>query len=196
MTSENARRKPGSVGVPLFHVDVRVTRPDGTECEPDEVGELHISGPQIVPGYWQRPEETARTIVDGWLHTGDLARRDEEGFYYIVGRLKDVIISGGENIYPAEVEAVISGHPSVATVALIAVPDEHWGEVGRAIVVLNDGCQQDGAGIIAYCRERLARFKIPKSVVFTDALPLTGAGKVDKRALQERFGNWNFGLRI
>ena len=194
MTAENARRKPGSVGVPLFHVDVRVARPDGSECEPDEVGELHIRGPQVVPGYWNRPEETARTIVEGWLHTGDLARRDEEGFYYVVGRLKDVIISGGENIYPAEIEAVISGHPSVASVALIGVPDEHWGEVGRAVVVLNDGCPADGDGIIAYCRERLARFKIPKSVVFADTLPITGAGKIDKLALQERYGN--LGIRI
>ncbi|MDQ3928762.1 MAG: AMP-binding protein, partial [Chloroflexota bacterium] len=185
----------GSVGVPLFHVDVRVTRPDGSECEPDEVGELHIRGPQIVRGYWNRPEESARTIVNGWLHTGDLARRDEEGFYYIVGRLKDVIISGGENIYPAEVEAVISGHPSVASVALIGVHDEHWGEVGRAVVVLNDGCEPDGDGIIAYCRERLARYKTPKSVVFTDTLPVTGAGKIDKLALQAEFGISELGVR-
>lgn len=188
MTSENARRKPGSVGVPLFHVDVRVVRPDGSDCDPDEVGQLLIRGPQVVPGYWNRPEETAKTLIDGWLHTGDLARRDEEGFYYIVGRLKDVIISGGENVYPAEVEAVISGHPSVASVALIAVSDSHWGEVGRAVVVLNDGCAPDAESIVAYCRERLARYKIPKSVVFADALPVTGAGKIDKIALQEQYG--------
>jgi len=188
MTSEAAKRKPGSVGVPLFHVDVKVVGPDGRECAPDEVGELLIRGPQVVPGYWNRPEETARTIVEGWLHTGDLARRDSEGFYYIVGRLKDMIISGGENIYPAEVEAVIAGHPVVAAVAVIGVPDDHWGEVGRAIVVLCPGEQQDAEGITAFCRERLAKYKVPKSVVFVDALPMTGAGKIDKRLLVEQYG--------
>jgi fatty-acyl-CoA synthase len=188
MTSENAKRKPGSVGVPLFHVDVKVVGPDGRECAPDEVGELLIRGPQVVPGYWNRPGETARTIVDGWLHTGDLARRDSEGFYYIVGRLKDMIISGGENIYPAEVEAVIAGHPAVASVALIGVPDEHWGEVGRAIVVLCPGERQDGEGILSFCRERLAKYKVPRSILFVDTLPMTGAGKIDKRLLVEQYG--------
>ena len=103
------------------------------------MGELLIRGPQVVPGYWNRPAETAQTFVDGWLHTGDLARRDDEGYYYIVGRLKDMIISGGENIYPAEVEGVLASHPGVVAVALIGVPDPHWGEVGRAIVVARPG---------------------------------------------------------
>jgi fatty-acyl-CoA synthase len=182
-------RKQGSVGVPLFHVDVKVVREDGRECAPDEVGELLIRGPQIVPGYWNRPEDTRKSIVDGWLHTGDLARRDVEGYYYIVGRLKEMIISGGENIYPAEVEAVIAGHPSVDAVAVIGVPDERWGEVGRAIVVPRNGSTRDPEALLAYARERLARFKVPKSVVYVDALPVTGAGKVDKKALAEQYGS-------
>jgi fatty-acyl-CoA synthase len=188
MTAENARRKPGSVGVPMFHVDVKVVRPDGGTCEPDELGELLIRGPHIVPGYWNRPEETRKALAGGWLHTGDLARRDTEGFYYIVGRSKEMIISGGENVYPAEVEAVISGYSSVAAVAVIGVPDERWGEVGRAIVVLRPGAEQDDRSLLDYCRERLARYKVPKSVVYVESLPTTGPGKVDKRRLAEEFG--------
>jgi fatty-acyl-CoA synthase len=111
----DVRRKPGAVGFPLFHVDVKVARRDGSECGPDEVGELVVRGPHVCAGYWNRPEETAKAIVDGWLHTGDLARRDPEGYYYIVGRDKDMIISGGENVYPAEVENVLAAHPAVAS---------------------------------------------------------------------------------
>ncbi len=184
---EDIHRKPGSVGVPLFHVDVKIVK-EGRECAPNEVGELLIRGPQIVPGYWNRPEETAHAIVDGWLHTGDLACCDAEGYYYIVGRLKEMIISGGENVYPSEVEGVIAAHPSVIAVAVIGVPDSHWGEVGRAIVV----AQPDGAvteeALIDFCRECLARYKVPKSVVFAETLPTTGAGKVDKRLLREQYG--------
>lgn len=188
LPSEDARRKPDSVGVPLFHVDVKVAGPNGQECGPDEVGELLIRGPQVTPGYWGRPVETAYALRDGWLHTGDLARRDTEGYYYIVGRLKELIISGGENIYPAEVEAAISAHPLVASVAVIGAPDPHWGEVGRALVVACRDGELTEQSLLAFCRERLARYKVPKSVTFVDALPMTGAGKVDKRALQEKYG--------
>lgn len=188
MSADNARRKPGSVGVPMFHVDVQVAHPGGTPCVPDELGELLIRGPHITPGYWNHPEETRKALAGGWLHTGDLARYDAEGFYYIVGRSKEMIISGGENIYPAEIEAVLSGHPSVAAVAVVGVPDEHWGEVGRAIVVLKPGAEQLDGALLDYCRQHLARYKVPKSVVYTDALPTTGAGKIDKRLLQERYG--------
>lgn len=187
---EDVKRKAGSVGMPLFHVDVKVIRPeDGSECGPDELGELLIRGPQIVPGYWNRPEESAKSIVDGWLHTGDLARRDPEGYYYIVGRLKDMIISGGENIYPTEVEAVIAHYPGVADAALIGIPDPHWGEVGCAVIVPAPGQEVDPEGLLSYCRDRLARYKVPKKVVFTDSLPVTGANKVDKRALVEMFSD-------
>jgi fatty-acyl-CoA synthase len=185
---EDVRGKPGSVGFPLFHIDVKIVREDGTECGPDEVGELVIRGPHVCAGYWNNPEATAQTIRDGWLHTGDLARRDAEGYYYIVGRLKDMIISGGENVYPAEVESVLHAHPAVAEAALIGVPDPKWGEVGRAIVALRPGAQVTAEELLAFCRERLAGYKVPKSVVFVDALPKTGAGKVDKQRLKEEYG--------
>ncbi len=158
------------------------------ECDADEVGEMLIRGPHVCNGYWNRPEETAKAIVDGWLHTGDLARRDSEGYYYIVGRSKDMIISGGENIYPAEVESVLHANPAVAEAALIGVPDDKWGEVGRAIVVTQNGETLTAAELNAFCQPRLARYKIPKSFVFVDALPKTAAGKIDKKALQEEYG--------
>mgnify|MGYP001198384176 CR=1 FL=1 len=185
----DVRRKPGAVGFPLMHVDVRVVRPDGSACDPNEPGELLIRGPHVTPGYWNNPEATAEAIRDGWLHTGDLAVRDEEGYYTIVGRLKDMIISGGENVYPAEVESVMYRHPAIKEAALIGVPDALWGEVGRAIVVREPGHPLDEAGLIAFLREHLAHYKVPKSVVFVDALPKTGAGKIDKKALFERYGS-------
>ncbi|HEX9373265.1 MAG TPA: long-chain fatty acid--CoA ligase [Roseiflexaceae bacterium] len=188
LPTEDVRRKPGAVGFPLFHVDVKVVDQDGRECGADEPGELLIRGPHICAGYWNRPEETRHAIVDGWLHTGDLARRDAEGYYFIVGRLKDVIISGGENIYPAEVENVLAAHPAVAEAALIGVPDEIWGEVGRAVVLVRPGQALAADELIDFCRQRLARYKTPKSVVFVDALPRTGAGKVDKNDLLKRYG--------
>ncbi len=185
---EDVRRKPGAVGFPLMHIDVKLVTPDGRECQPDEPGELLIRGPHVCAGYWNRPEETARLIVAGWLHTGDLARCDAEGYYSIVGRLKDVIISGGENIYPAEVENVLAAHPAVAEVALIGVPDAAWGEVGCAVVVAHPGATLAATELIEFGRERLARYKIPKRIVFVGSLPRTAAGKIDKLALQERYG--------
>lgn len=185
---EDVRRKPGSVGFPLMHIDVRVVRPDGTDCGPNEVGELLIRGPHMFSGYWNNPQATAETVRNGWLHTGDLAMRDEEGYYYIVGRLKDMIISGGENIYPAEIESVLHAHPAVAEAALIGVPDAKWGEVGRVIVALRPGVHLTEEELLAFCRERLAGFKVPKSVVFVDDLPKTGANKVDKERLRQLYG--------
>ncbi len=185
---EDVRRKPGAVGFPLFHIDVRVVREDGSPCESGEPGELIIRGPHVTPGYWNNPEATARTLVDGWLHTGDLAICDSEGYYSVVGRLKDMIISGGENVYPAEVESVMHAHPAVAEAALIGVPDEKWGEVGRAVVVLKPGAALTAEALIEFMRERLAKYKIPKSAVFVSKLPKTGAGKIDKKALIERYG--------
>lgn len=185
---EDVRRKPGSVGFPLMHIDVRIVRPDGTDCGPNEVGELLIRGPHMFSGYWNNPQATAETVRNGWLHTGDLAMRDDEGYYYIVGRLKDMIISGGENIYPAEIESVLQAHPAVAEVAVIGVPDEKWGEVGRAIVVLHPGAQVTAEEILAFCRGRLASYKVPKSVIFVEELPKTGANKVDKEQLRKLYG--------
>jgi fatty-acyl-CoA synthase len=188
LPSADVRRKPGSVGVPLFHIDVQVVDARGRECGPDAVGELLIRGPHVCAGYWNRPEETAQAIRGGWLHTGDLARRDAEGAYFIVGRLKDVIISGGENVYPAEVESVLAAHPAVAEVALVGVPDAKWGEVPRAIAVAKPGRQLDPNDLIAFGGARLARYKLPKRVVLVAALPRTAAGKIDKEALKARYG--------
>ncbi|MBN1203982.1 MAG: long-chain fatty acid--CoA ligase [Myxococcaceae bacterium] len=175
------RRKPGAVGVPLFHIEARLEG-DG------EVGELLLRGPHVCAGYWRRPEETARALAGGWLHTGDLAERDADGCYRIVGRVKDLIISGGENIYPAEVESVLAGHPEVAEVAIIGVPDPKWGEVPRALVVPRPGAALTAEALLAYCQGRLARYKAPKTVRFVDALPRTAAGKVDRRELAARHG--------
>ena len=186
---EDVRRKPGSVGFPLFHVDVQVVDESGRECDAEQVGELIVRGPHMCAGYWNRPEESKKAIdAQGWLHTGDLARRDPEGYYYIVGRSKEMIISGGENIYPAEVESVLHAHPEVAEAALIGVPDAKWGEVGRAIVVPLPGSKLTSEDLIGFCQSRLARYKIPKSVVFVETLPKTAAGKIDKKVLAVQYG--------
>jgi fatty-acyl-CoA synthase len=184
----DVQRKPGAVGFPLLHVDVRVVRDDGTECDTDEAGELIIRGPHVTPGYWNNPAATAEAIRDGWLHTGDLATRDAEGYYTIVGRLKDMIISGGENIYPAEVESVMFRHPAIKEAALIGIPDEKWGEVGRAVVVLESNQALTETDLLGFLQEKLARYKVPKSVVFVDELPKTGAGKIDKKILVQQYG--------
>jgi fatty-acyl-CoA synthase len=180
---EQVLRKPGSVGFPLFHIDMRISAPDGGECGADEVGELLIRGPHVFAGYWRQPEATAQVLRDGWLHTGDLARRDAEGFYSIVGRLKEMFISGGENVYPAEVEGALHAHPAVAEAAVVAVPDATWGEVGRAVVVLERGCAPAHGELLDFLGERLARYKVPRSITFVDALPKTAIGKVDRSML-------------
>ncbi|MBA1148601.1 long-chain fatty acid--CoA ligase [Ectothiorhodospiraceae bacterium WFHF3C12] len=187
---EEVRDKPGAVGYPLFHVDVKIIGEDGNDiAEPGRAGELLVRGPHRTPGYWNNPEATAEAIDDdGWLHTGDLAERDADGAYTIVGRAKDMFISGGENVYPAEVESVIYAHEAVAEAALFGVPDEKWGEVGCAVVALRPGGELDEAGLKAFLRERLAPYKCPKQVVFVDELPKTGAAKIDKKALQQRYG--------
>jgi fatty-acyl-CoA synthase len=188
MPDSDARRKAGAVGFPLFHITTRIVNEAGQECQPEEVGELRIRGPHVIAGYWNNPGATSKAIVDGWLHTGDLARRDAEGYTYIAGRSKDMIISGGENIYPAEIESVLLGHAAVAEAAIIGVPDTKWGEVGRAIVVLRGGAYVNASELLAYTRQHLASYKLPKSVVFVNALPKTGAGKIDKKLLEQQYG--------
>ncbi len=185
---EHAVSKAGSVGKPVLHTDVRIVDRDGNALGPNQVGELCIRGGNVTTGYWNQPEATAEALVDGWLHSGDAARYDEDGFYYIVDRWKDMFISGGENVYPAEVENVIYQHPAVAEVAVIGVPHPQWQEVGRAVVVLKSGAQASADEVIDFCQGKLARYKIPKSVVFTDLLPRTAAGKVLKRELKDRYG--------
>jgi fatty-acyl-CoA synthase len=185
---EHALSKAGSVGKPQMHVEVRIVGRDGVDVPTGERGELLVRGPAVTPGYWRLPDVTAETIVDGWLHTGDVAQCDEEGYHSIVDRWKDMYISGGENVYPAEVENVLFAHPAITEAAVIGVPDPKWQEVGRAIVVLADGAEATGDDLIAFCAERLAKFKVPKSVVFVDALPRNPAGKVLKTELREAHG--------
>ncbi len=141
-----------------------------------------------MKGYWNRPEATAETLRSGWLHTGDVGQIDEEGYITIVDRVKDMYISGGENVYPAEVEKVLAGHPAVAEAAVIGVADDRWGESGRAIVVLRPDATADPAEIQRFCAERLAKFKVPASVVFADTLPRNPTGKLLKPELRERYG--------
>ena len=166
---EDAMRKIGSAGKPYPYVEVDVS---------DE-GELLVRGPNVFPGYWRNEEATAAALAGGWLHTGDVVERDDEGYFWIKGRLKEMFISGGENVYPAEVESVLHEHPRVADAAVVGVADETWGEVGVAFVVGDVGEEE----LIAFCRDRLARFKVPKSVRFVDELPRNSMGKVVKGEL-------------
>ena len=186
--AERAADKAGSAGVASFFTDVRVVRPDGSEVEPGEKGEVVVAGPNVMRGYWNRPEATAEVMDGDWFRSGDVAVVDDDGYVTIVDRMKDVIISGGENIYPAEVEDAIYGHPDVAECAVIGVPHGRWGEVGRAIVVRRAGTALDEEALLEHLDGRLARFKLPRSVVFTEALPRSGAGKVLKAELRKTFG--------
>jgi fatty-acyl-CoA synthase len=188
LRADDSVTKIGSAGTPAFFTDVAVVRPDGTPVAPGEPGEVRIQGPNVMVGYWGRPAETAEVLdEDGWLRTGDVAVLDEDGYAYIRDRIKDLIISGGENIYPAEVEDALYAHPAVAECAVIGVPDERWGEVGRAIVVVRPGAAVEPADLLAFLDGRIARYKIPKSVVFADSLPRTASGKVVKRQLRDRY---------
>ncbi|MEV8569370.1 long-chain fatty acid--CoA ligase [Streptomyces sp. NPDC051322] len=188
LDKEHTAAKAGSAGVPHFFTDTRVVLPDGGDAAPGERGEILVSGPHVMSGYWNRPAETAAAITDdGWLRTGDIARTDDDGFAYIVDRVKDMYVSGGENVYPAEIENLVLDHPAVEECAVIGVPDRQWGEVGRAVVVLKPEARADEADILGHLRGRLAKYKIPKSVVFADALPRTASGKLVKPALRSAY---------
>jgi acyl-CoA synthetase (AMP-forming)/AMP-acid ligase II len=173
-----------SCGKPLSNAQIKVVDAAGGGLPSGQVGEIVVRTPQVMKGYWRLKEATATTIRDGWLHTGDAGYFDEDGYLYVYDRLKDMIISGGENVYPAEVESVLFGHPAVADVAVIGVPDERWGEAVKAIVVRKPGGEVDGAELIAYARERIAHYKAPKSVDFVEALPRNPSGKILKRVLR------------
>jgi fatty-acyl-CoA synthase len=188
LPAELAKVKIGAVGRPLFHIDVKLVDEKGDELQTGEVGHLLIRGPHVFGGYWNQPEETAQALVDGWLHTGDLARKDEDGDYTIVGRSKDMIKSGGENIYPSEVEDVMHSHPAISEAALIPVPDPKWGEVGRAIVSLKPGKALQEEEFIQWLRDQMAHYKVPKSILFIESLPKTAANKPDKKKLMEEYG--------
>jgi fatty-acyl-CoA synthase len=181
----HAISKVGSVGKPALHTEIRVVDEQGIDVGVDEIGELWVRGPNVTPGYWERPEATAESFTDGWLHTGDAARIDADGYVFIVDRWKDMYISGGENVYPAEVEQVLFHHPNVLDVAIIGVPDARWGEVGMAVVVPRDPDELDAVELLAFCDDKLARYKIPKQVRIVEELPRNAAGKVLKRNLRE-----------
>ncbi|MEW5736061.1 MAG: long-chain-fatty-acid--CoA ligase [Thermodesulfobacteriota bacterium] len=185
--SEYAVQKAGSCGLPLFHTDIRVVDDKGNDVAADEIGEVLIRTTHLMKGYWNRPEATADTIRDGWLYSGDLAKKDADGFLYILDRKKDMIISGGENIYPAEVEDCLMAHPKVADVGVIGAPDEKWGEAVKAVVVPKKGETLTQDEVISWCKDKLARFKTPKQVVLTDAIPRTPTGKILKRVLRDQY---------
>ena len=185
-TPEDALRKAGSTGKAFFHTDVIIARPDGSRCDVGEGGEVLIRGGHIMTGYWNRPDATAEAIRDGWFHSGDIAVYDDEGFIYIQDRLKDMIISGGENIYPAEIENVILSNPAVADVSVIGVPSEKWGETPLACVVKRDP-ELDEKAVIAWCDGKLAKFKMPSAVRFVDVIPRNASGKALKRDLRLQF---------
>ena len=187
LNPDDALRKIGSTGKALLHTEIKIVDDQGAEVPRGTVGELLIRGPNITPGYWNNPEATAKTFVDDWLMTGDAARCDDEGFVYIVDRWKDMYISGGENVYPAEVENVLYELPQVAEAAIIGVPSERWGETGKAVLVLKPGQSLDADAVIAHCLANLAKFKVPQSVEFIAALPRNATGKVLKRTLREMY---------
>lgn len=188
LDKEDAVRKAGSSGKPVMHTEVRIVRPDGSDAGVDELGELWVRGPNVTPGYWNRPDANASSFTDGWLHTGDATRVDAEGFYYIVDRWKDMYISGGENVYPAEVESVLHQIPAIAEAAIIGIPNDQWGEVGMAIVAVRPGHTLAAEEIHAHCAANLARFKCPRLIEFVDALPRNATGKIHKPTLRNKFG--------
>jgi len=182
---EEATRKLGFAGKPYPHVDVALRDADtGALVEGTGTGELVVRGPNVFAGYWRNAEATEAAFADGWLLTGDVAERDAEGFYRIAGRIKDMVISGGENVYPAEIEDVLHAHPAVLEAAVVGVPDERWGEACAAFVVLREGSNVGAEELQRLCRDQLARFKVPKTFAFVDALPRSSMGKVLKDELR------------
>jgi fatty-acyl-CoA synthase len=180
---DHAVDRRGSIGFPNFYIEARVTADDGRECGADEIGELWLRGEVVTPGYWRNEEATRAAITDGWFHTGDMVRRDAEGFYYVMDRKKNMYISGGENVYPAEVEAVLVAHEAIKEAAVVGVPHPRWGETGHAFLVLHEGRSLDQAAVERFCLDRLAKYKIPKHVTIVTELPRNDAGKIDRAAL-------------
>ena len=179
--------KAGSAGLAAPTIGLRIVGGDDRDVAAGEPGEIWLSGPSITSGYWNRPEETARAFTaDGWFRTGDIGRRDDEGFVTLVDRRKDMFISGGENVYPVEIEMALLDHPAIAEAAVIGVADQRWGEVGRAFVVVKPGCVVDPADLASHCGSRIARYKVPKEFLLTQALPRTASGKIQKHILR----NW------
>lgn len=183
--NHNFRYKPGSIGSPIDNVEIKIINPDGTDTQIGELGEIIVRGPNVMLGYWNRPEETQSVIQNGWLHTGDIGRIDEEGYIYIVDRLKDMINLSGLKVYPAEVENVIYQHPAVAEVAVYGVPNLLQGEIVKANIRLKPGMEATQADIVAFCSEKMATYKIPRSIKFVDSIPKNPTGKILKKLLRE-----------
>jgi acyl-CoA synthetase (AMP-forming)/AMP-acid ligase II len=186
MDADNALLKPASTGRAFFHTDIRVVNDAGEDCGPEEAGEVLVRGKHIMREYWNRPDATAETIRDGWLHTGDVAIMDEQGFVSIQDRIKDMIISGGENVYPAEIESVLMSHPDISEAAVIGIPSERWGESPLAIVVRRSDSLSE-ADVLNFCHGKLARYKQPAVVTFVDVIPRNPSGKILKRLLREEY---------
>jgi len=183
------RRLTSSIGRPMSDIEMKIADEKGKALPPGEVGEIVARGPRVMGGYWKDAEKTAKALTkDGWLRTGDMGYMDEEGYFYLAARADDLIIRGGENISPEEVENVLYSHPAVEEAAVIGVPDPEWGQQPRAVVVLKKGKKASPDELIEYCREKLSSFKRPRSVVFVDELPRTSTGKVLKRVLREQYG--------
>jgi O-succinylbenzoic acid--CoA ligase len=185
LAPSDALRKLGSAGQPLLPMELRIAAEEG-EAGVGEVGEICLRGPMVTLGYHGRPDATAAALVDGWLRTGDLGYLDEEGYLFVVDRRSDLIISGGENVYPAEVEAALLAHPAVAEAGVVGIPDPQWGQVPVAFVVARPGVAPDPAALIAHCRTSLAAYKVPRRVTLVAELPRTAAGKLRRTELRER----------
>ncbi|NMD72126.1 o-succinylbenzoate--CoA ligase [Bacillus sp. DNRA2] len=179
-------RKLGSAGKPLFPAQLKIVNRDGLELSANEEGEIVVKGPNVTPGYLYRETETAEKICDSWLHTGDIGYVDEEGFLYVLDRRADLIISGGENIYPAEIEGVLLSHEAIAEAGVVGVDDEKWGQVPVAFVVREAGKAVTEAELLAYCQQKIANYKIPKKIMFTDSLPRNASNKLMRRSLREQ----------
>ena len=190
LRADQSTRKLGAAGVACFFSDVQIVDGSGEPATPGEAGEIVVSGPNVMQGYWQQPAATAATMGDdGWLHTGDVGVADDDGYVTVVDRLKDLFISGGENVYPAEVEAALSAHPGVEDCAVIPIPHPKWGEVGRAVLVLRRGDVVDTEEVRRFLDGRLARYKIPADSVVTDSLPRNPAGKLVRARIRELYGS-------
>jgi len=187
LRGEDALRKLGSVGRPIPTIQYRIVDDAMNDLAPGEVGEIVYRGPTVTQGYWRKPKETAEAFAGGWFHSGDLVKQDDEGFVWVVDRKKDMIISGGENIYSPEVERVLAEHPAVMEVAIIGVPDEVWGESVKAVVALKPDASATEEELIEHCRAHLARFKCPRTVDVVEALPRNPTGKILKRELRRPY---------
>jgi len=181
---DDAIRKIGSIGLLNFYINAKIVDEKGVECKENEVGELCLKSQVITPGYWNKREETVKTIKDGWFYTGDMLRKDEEGYFYVVDRKKNMFISGGENVYPSEIEKIILANECIEDCAVMGVPDKKWGEVGKVFVVIKKGYKITKGQIIKICSDKLAKYKIPKYIESLNKIPRNEAGKIDRKKLK------------